>query len=102
MKVIVTKTAESQIAATGDYIEHEWGRMYKMKFRQRIRQAVSLLRQNPYLGAAEPLLSQEERQYRSMVATQHNKIIYVVNDDHIEIVAFWDVRREPAALAREI
>ncbi len=57
---------------------------------------------NPNLGALEPLLKQHTKQYHSIVATQYNKIIYLVNDDHIEIVAFWDVRREPAKLANEI
>ena len=60
------------------------------------------MRQNPNLGALEPLLKQHTKQYHSIVATQYNKIIYFVNDDHIEIVAFWDVRREPTKLANEI
>jgi plasmid stabilization system protein ParE len=102
MKVIITNTAECQIAETSDYIEQAWGRVNKIKFRKKIQKAISLLRQNPNLGALEPLLKQHAKQYHSIVATQYNKIIYFVNDDHIEIVAFWDVRREPTKLANEI
>ncbi len=102
MKVIITNTAECQIAETADYIEQAWGRVNKIKFRKKIQKAISLLRQNPNLGALEPLLKQHTKQYHSIVATQYNKIIYFVNDDRIEIVAFWDVRREPTKLANEI
>ncbi len=102
MKVIITNTAECQIATTANYIEQEWGRAYKIKFRQKIQNAIKLLRQNPNLGAREPLLIQYAQQFRSIVATQYNKIIYLVNDDQIEIVALWDVRREPAKLANEV
>ena len=102
MKIVITDTAERQIAATSDYIEREWGRTYKIKFRQRLQKTISLLRQNPNLGAVEPLLTQYTKQFRSIVATSHNKIIYSITANHIEIVAFWDVRREPAKLASEV
>jgi ABC-type methionine transport system permease subunit len=31
-----------------------------------------------------------------------NKIVYRITDDRIEIVDFWDVRKEPAALADSV
>ncbi len=40
--------------------------------------------------------------YRSYVLNHLNKIVYHLCDDHIEVVAFWDVRREPAVLVDEM
>jgi plasmid stabilization system protein ParE len=102
MRVNVTAFAERQIAATGEYIEQTWGRAHRIKFKQRLRQVISLLRKNSNMGAVEPLLMQYARTYRSIVATTQNKIIYVIDSDQIDIVAFWDVRREPAVLADEV
>ena len=102
MKVKVSDFAERQINATADSIEQSSGKASKKKFRQRIRHAISLLRQHPNMGPAEPFLSDEPIKYRSIVVTSLNKLIYTIGDDLIEIVDFWDVRREPAALADEV
>ena len=102
MKVVITDTAERQITATSDYIEQSWGRTYKIKFRKKLQNAIRLLRQNPNLGSVEPLLAQYSQQFRSLVATPQNKIIYKVDNNHINVVAFWDVRREPTTLANEV
>lgn len=41
------------------------------------------------------------REYRSIVVGTLNKIIYYVGSDVIYIADFWDVRREPKALAEQ-
>ena len=40
--------------------------------------------------------------YRGIVIKPYSKIIYTITDDIIEIVAVWDTRRDPAALAAEV
>ena len=40
--------------------------------------------------------------YRSIVVNRLNKIVYWINDDVIEIVDFWDTRREPVAQAKQV
>ena len=40
--------------------------------------------------------------YRSLVVGKLSKIVYRVDDDTIHIVDFWDCRREPKVLAREV
>lgn len=40
--------------------------------------------------------------YRSIVVHQHNKIVYRIVDRHIEVVAFWDTRREPKKQAEQV
>ena len=69
---------------------------------QKVREVKRLLRHNPYLGPIEPLLADRATTYRSIVVARQNKIVYRITDDRIEIVDFWDVRKEPAALADSV
>ena len=39
---------------------------------------------------------------KTVVVAKVNKIVYRIMDDLIEIADFWDVRREPQALADEV
>jgi hypothetical protein len=41
-------------------------------------------------------------EYRSIVVNRLNKIVYLINNDDIEIVDFWDTRREPIAQAGQV
>ena len=41
-------------------------------------------------------------EYRSIVVNRLNKIVYWINNDDIEIVDFWDTRREPIAQAEQV
>jgi hypothetical protein len=38
----------------------------------------------------------------SIVVNRLNKIVYRIVDDLIEIADFWDVRREPESLAKQV
>ena len=58
--------------------------------------------QNPNMGPLEEYLSDLPSHYRSIVVRHHNKIVYRVVDDHIEVVAFWDTRREPKKQAEQM
>ena len=67
----------------------------------KVYQTERLLEWNPNLGPAEPYLADAPVLYRSIVVNRLNKIIYWINDDVIEIVDFWDTRREPTAQAEQ-
>ena len=98
MKVLWLPQAKKQLRQTALYIRGEFGVKSRDDFMEEVRHANKLLEQNPHLGKEEPLLVK----YRSLVVTHLNKIVYFVNDNHIEVAAFWDVRREPKALANEV
>ena len=40
--------------------------------------------------------------YRSYVMNHLNKIIYWIAENQIEVVDFWDVRRDPMTLKNQI
>lgn len=102
MNVTVTATAERQIAATVDTILRTSGRQSMLKFRQCLRHNIHLLRLHPHLGPREDLLLHREVQYRSLVISPLNKLVYTIADDTIEIVALWDTRREPSTLSNDV
>ena len=102
MKVIWNNWSENLLRQTADYIQVEFGKEAKVKFIKDIYYITTLLEANPNLGKAEPLLANTPVLYRSLVVSRLNKIIYWINGDTIEIVDFWDTRREPKSQAEQI
>ena len=102
MKVIVTPFAQQQIQETASHIQREFGKSYRRRFMQRIRETKQLLADNPHLGSIEPNLAGLSTTYRSIVVARLNKMIYCIESDQIDIVDFWDVRRDPKALAAQV
>ena len=102
MKVTITHLAEENLYSTADYIQDTFGHKVAVEFIKEFRHTIRLLADNPNLGPLEPLLASRASVYRSVVVNRLNKMVYRVLDDRIEIVDFWDCRREPKSLANEI
>ena len=69
---------------------------------QKVKEVRMLLARNPRLGSVEPLLDDHQEEYRSVVVTRQNKMVYRIMDDCIEIADFWDCRREPELQAENM
>lgn len=102
MRVVWTEFAKGQLRQTAKYINDSFGVNVKSNFLQEIRSANKLLAENPYAGKYEPLLTGRTVKYRSYVANRYNKIVYRVDNNRVEVVAFWDTRQEPTRLAKQI
>ncbi len=102
MKVIWFPNAKEVVQQTARYIRAQFGDKSCKEFLREIVHIERLLRNNPHLGAEEPLLSNLPTTYRSVVVKHLNKIVYRITDDCIEIADFWDVRREPNTLANQV
>lgn len=104
MKVIWSEQAGLALRDTTKYINKEFGEKAKLDLMLEVRQFVHLLTENPLMGIEEPLLIGLRIEYRSYVINRLNKAVYYINSatDTIEIVAFWDTRREPKAQARHL
>lgn len=94
--------AIDSLRETARYIGQSFGVKARVRFRQEVHYVEGLLREHPHLGAPEPFLANRPLLYRSVVVGHLNKIVYRVLDDRIEIVDFWDTRREPQAQAGEV
>lgn len=101
MRIKVEDEAKKKILQTARYIQQQFGTTARVAFRNEIRLVVDILRVNPNLGPIEPLLADAPVSYRSIVVRRLNKIIYWINGDVIEIVDFWDCRREPKSQAAQ-
>lgn len=94
--------AKEALQQTANHIRKEHGSKSSAAFLHQALQTVKLLAKNPQIGSFEALLVEESVPYRSLVINRLNKLVYWVNDDCIEIVAFWDTRREPKAQAEQV
>lgn len=102
MRVRWNKQSKEQLRQASRFIRQEFGQKAMDEFMQTVHHTNSLLADNPNMGPVEPLLEELPTQYRSIVVRHLNKIVYRIVDDHIEVNAFWDVRREPKNLAAQI
>lgn len=102
MKLIWSLQAKKALEDTASYIQDEFGRRVKRDFALEVRRIARLLRKNPKLGPPEPWLEGASVTYRSIVVNRLNKMVYYIHDDVIEVVAFWDTRREPKEQAGQV
>ena len=102
MKVKWFPEAKVSLRQTARYIRDQFGDKSSKEFLRDVFQKEKLLRDNPHLGPIEPLLADLPSAYRSIVVDRLNKIVYRIVDDYIEIADFWDVRREPQMLTKQL
>jgi plasmid stabilization system protein ParE len=102
MKSVMTDLAKRQIRQVAKYIRKEFGKSRRDEFMQEVRQTQRLIESSPNIGAVEPLFAESPVLHRSYVMNRLNKIVYRIDGDIIYIVAFWDVRRNPKTLSKEV
>lgn len=102
MNVKWSKSAQSHWFEAASYIKTEFGIMALDNFAKATDDVVRQLSFMPSCGPFEPLLSHRNGNYRSIVYGKYSKLIYVVCNDIITIVDYWDTRREPKQLAERI
>ena len=101
MRVRWNDESKKRLRETARYIRGVFGAQARADFLQEVKRTNVLLGNNPYLGPLEAFLCDLPSKYRSVVVRHHNKIVYRVVDDHIEVIAFWDTRREPTQQAQQ-
>ena len=102
MRVVWLNRAKVALRFTNKYIKREYGQKRKEDFQNEVNHIGLLLSKHPHLGSPESYLADRPFLYRSIVVGHLNKIIYRVLDDRIEIVDFWDTRREPHSQAEQV
>lgn len=101
MRVRWNDESKKRLRMTAKYVRKVFGEQAKEDFLQEVKHTNTLLGDNPDMGPLEAFLSDRPYKYRSVVVRHHNKIVYRVVDGHIEVVAFWDTRREPKQQAQQ-
>ena len=90
--------ARNQVA---DYIRLRFGSKRKTRFLQDVRETIQLLKSNPNIGQIDPLFDNRTIAYRSVIINGLNKLVYTIEGETINVVAFWDTRREPKSIVNE-
>lgn len=71
-----------------------------VKLYNEILDTADVLMQFPLAGKMEPVLEDNPKCYRSIVASKHYKLIYRVDKDIVKIVAVWDCRQDTVRLKK--
>lgn len=101
MRVRWNDESKKRLRLAAKYVRKVFGDQASKDFLQEVKRTNTLLGNNPNMGPIEAFLSDLPCEYRSIVVRHHNKIVYRVVDDHIEVIAFWDTRREPQQQAQQ-
>ena len=99
MKIKWLHYASVQRQLVAAYIRREFGVKRARQFKQEVDLTAKKLAYSPYIGQIEPLFADRPQTYRSVIVNGLNKMVYRIEDDTINIVAFWDTRSEPEGQA---
>ena len=102
MKVRWNDLAKGQLRQASYFVLKTFGKATREGFILKVRHTNALLSANPYLGKTEPLLDYLSLDYRSIVVIPYHKIVYQIKESHIKVLAFWDTRREPKSLIKDL
>lgn len=95
MEIIWSKNADRHMYQIALYIQKQFGTESKKEFLREVRKTTNLLKNNPELGFVDPLFNDYSIPCRSIIINGLNKMVYYVENDTINIYAFWDTRSEP-------
>ena len=102
MEIVWAEEAYLAWQETVDYIIQQCGVNAGIEFYKNTESWQDALITFPLMGKEEPLLANRLHAYRSLTISRLNKLIYYIEGDIINIVDFWDTRREPGAQAKRI
>jgi plasmid stabilization system protein ParE len=97
MKIQYDIEARRQIGEIFKYGKVKFGTQIALKYKEKLREKINTLKQNPLIGNIEWMLTDEEHEYRFLLVKPY-KIIYSVKGDIIRIHLFWHIHRNPDIL----
>lgn len=89
-KVIWTPQAEQTFETVLDYLEMEWSEKEKVNFVKATDKIIQLISRQPYLfrRVSKP-------GFREALVTKHNLLLYKIKENSIDLITFWDTRKDP-------
>ncbi len=93
-QIIWSDEAEVDYIETLNYwIENNQSDKYALKLMEEVEKKEDLISENPFTGTPS-----EIENVKSVLVDRNFSIYYKINDDTIEILSFWDNRRNPENL----
>lgn len=97
-KVIISKRASLKLAQLLDYLKEEWSEKVRNEFIEKLNRAILIIRKNPEGFERSKLVIGLSR----CVVTKQISLFYKFDKTNIYIVSFFDNRKNPDCLKREI
>ena len=94
MRIDWSELSEKQLKDIFDYYSLEASPKIARRIIVRIIERVAILKNNPFAGAKEELLSEYPEDFRYLVESKY-KIIYWVKNNLITIASVFDCRQNP-------
>jgi len=102
MKVIWQDDAKKSLRQISRYIGSKFGNTAKLEFVKTVDEYNTMLSQMPYLFAIEPLFDDRSETYRSVLIANRSRLVYRVDGDVVNVVAFWDCRSNTKNKAKKV
>lgn len=99
MKILYKETAVEDILSAESYISHELhNRRAAKKLTRTLYNAISLLAENPYMGAALNGKYEIDSDLRYLIVSKQLVFYRVVNGEHIEVTRVLDGHQDYMAI----
>jgi plasmid stabilization system protein ParE len=96
MKVVLSENALFMADAILSDSRSLFGEKAFRKLRDKIAQSLKRIEWSTRYGSLEPALADEEGEYRFVLLNDRFKMIYrIVDEEHIRILTFWDMKQNP-------
>ena len=102
MTLIWHPEATLSAAQTAEYIRLRDGEIASESFIEAIDEAVATIKAFPQSSPEERLFRKNPLHFRSVSIQKLSKIIYLIEDETIYIVDFWDIRMKPWTLISRV
>ncbi len=102
MKVIWQPEADKGRIQIAKYIRRNFGKKIMVEFMETLQKVTKLLSQFPDIGRIDPLFKDRANTYRCLIVNKLSKLVYRIDGDVVNIVAFWDCRQEPKNQAAQV
>lgn len=90
-KIIITKRFRNNALRVYQYLLKEFSAKTAYNFLQQLEKRIDFVAKNPTIGK----LSAKRKNVRSILFTPHNQIFYRYQNDTIEILCLFDMRKNP-------
>lgn len=101
MKIRWSPSAKADMRQVARYVNRKFGRKARQEFIERVKNTEKQIASHPNIGQIDPLYADRAQTYRCIVINGLNKMVYRIDGNIINIVDFWDTRREPANQASQ-
>lgn len=90
LQIIWTPEADKEFQRIITYLEKEWSEKEIIQFVETTDKIIDYISEYPLM-----FRKTDKRNVHEALVTEHNLLVYKVYKDRIDLITFWDTRRDP-------